>query len=157
RILRRLKGRSPDNSQRQLAAITRRRLELWGVSPREIEEIRTTGKAQETLKLRAPISGRVLDRRVLEGSYIEPTTELYQIVDLSTVWVQAKVYEYELPHVGVGQPVHITFWSLPGKMVHGEVAFVEPVLQEATRTVKVRVVLANPDDQFLPGMYADLQ
>jgi Cu(I)/Ag(I) efflux system membrane fusion protein len=82
--------------------------------------------------------------------------ELYQIADLTTLWAQAKVYEYELPHVEVGQRVHVTFRSLPGKMVHSKVAFVEPIVQEATRTTKVRVVLDNSKGLFRPGMYADL-
>jgi Cu(I)/Ag(I) efflux system membrane fusion protein len=140
-----------------LAAAAKRRLELWGVGPKEIQELEQTRKARDTLTLRAPIDGLVLERRLLEGSYIEPANELYQIVDLSTVWVQAKVYEYELAHVEVGQPVHVTFQSLPGKTFHRQVSFVEPVLQEATRTVKVRVALANPAGLFRPGMYADLQ
>jgi Cu(I)/Ag(I) efflux system membrane fusion protein len=154
--LRGIGSRGGDGAQQRLVAAARRRLELWGVAPEEIQELARTRKAQDTLRLRAPISGRVLDRRVLEGSYVEPAAELYQIADLSVVWLQAKVYEYELPHIEVGQPVRVALLSQPGKEFPGKVSFIEPVLQEMTRTVKVRVAIANPGDRFKPGMYADL-
>jgi Cu(I)/Ag(I) efflux system membrane fusion protein len=154
--LKRLGKGNDDKAQDRFVKSTLRRLELSGVAQQEIDELKKTGKARDTLLLRSPIKGRVLDRRVVEGSYIEPTVELYQIVNLSTLWAQAKVYEYELPHVEVGQRVHVTFRSLPGKMVHSKVAFVEPIVQEMTRTTKVRVVLDNSEGLFRPGMYADL-
>jgi Cu(I)/Ag(I) efflux system membrane fusion protein len=136
---------------------SRKRLELLGVAPEEISELERTRKARDTLLLRAPISGRVLERNVVEGTYVEPQTELYRIADLSIVWVQAKLYEYELPHVEVGQPVVITVQALPQKQIPGKVTFVEPVVQEATRTVNVRVEINNTDELLKPGMYADLK
>jgi Cu(I)/Ag(I) efflux system membrane fusion protein len=141
----------------RLVTATRRRLELWGVAKEELDELHKTRKARETLKLRAPISGRVLERNVLEGSYVEPTTELYRIADLSVVWLQAKVYDYELPHIELQQPVHVSLLAQPGKEFCGQVSFVEPVLNEMTRTVKVRVAIDNPENVFRPGMYANLQ
>jgi Cu(I)/Ag(I) efflux system membrane fusion protein len=144
-------------SQGRLVEAARRRLELWGVPPDEIRELEKTKKPKDTLKLRAPISGRVLERNVLEGSYVEPATELYRIADLSVVWLQAKIYEYELPHIELNQTVHVSLLSQPGTELQGKVSFVEPVLQEMTRTVKVRVAIANPKDQVKPGMYADLK
>jgi Cu(I)/Ag(I) efflux system membrane fusion protein len=98
----------------------------------------------------------VLERNVLEGTRVEPTTDLYTIADLSVVWLQAKIYEYELPHIEIGQPVRIFLVSEPEKEIKGSVSFVEPVLQETTRTVNVRVTMNNPKDEFKPGMYADL-
>jgi Cu(I)/Ag(I) efflux system membrane fusion protein len=144
-------------AQLKLMELARRRLELWGVSQEEIKTLAKTKKAQQTLTLRAPLSGKVLDRNVLQGSTVEPTTVLYLIADLSVLWLQARVYEYELPHVELGQPVEVHFLSLPGTIVSGKVSFVEPVLQEATRTVKVRVPIDNPKGKFMPGMYADLK
>jgi Cu(I)/Ag(I) efflux system membrane fusion protein len=82
---------------------------------------------------------------------------LYRIADLSVVWLQAKVYEYELPHIEVNQPVHVSLLAQPDKEVHGKVSFVEPVVQEMTRTVKVRVAIDNPKNEFRPGMYANLK
>jgi Cu(I)/Ag(I) efflux system membrane fusion protein len=142
---------------RRLVDATRRRLELWGVPGDELDELEKTRKVRDALQLRAPINGRVLERTVQEGSYVEPAADLYRIADLSVVWLQAKIYEYELPHVGIGQRVHISVPARPDlKNIEGEVSFVEPVLQEVTRTVKVRIVLDNSKDQFKPGMYADL-
>jgi Cu(I)/Ag(I) efflux system membrane fusion protein len=145
-----------EGGQKPLAAMARRRLELWGVPADEIRGLEKTRKAHETLTLPAPISGRVLERNVLEGARIEPEMELYRIADLSVVWLQAKIYEYELPHIEIGQPVRIILASQPDKEIKGKVSFIEPVLQEAARTVKVRVVIDNSKDQFKPGMYADL-
>jgi Cu(I)/Ag(I) efflux system membrane fusion protein len=142
--------------QKRLVDAARRRLELWGVSSEEIAELTKTRKASDTLKLRSPLAGRVLDRNVQEGSYVEPAADLYRIADLSVVWLQAKVYEYELPHIELNQPVTVSVVSQPGVKIQGKVSFIEPVFQEVTRTVKVRVVIDNPRDEFKPGMYADL-
>ncbi len=152
-----LESRPTDESQRRLVEAARRRLELWGVPAEEIKHLHKTKKAQDTLTLRAPISGRVLNRKVLEGSYVEPALELYQIADLSVVWLQARIYEHELPHIELNQPVQVTLPSQPGRVFQGQVSFVEPVLQEMTRTVKVRVAIRNSAGLFKPGMYADLE
>jgi Cu(I)/Ag(I) efflux system membrane fusion protein len=145
-----------EGGQKPLAAMARRRLELWGVPADEVRELEKTRKARETLTLRSPINGRVLERNVLEGTRVEPAMELYRIADLSVVWLQAKIYEYELPHIEIDQPVRIVLASQPEKEIKGKVSFVEPVFQETTRTVKVRVKIDNPKDDFKPGMYADL-
>jgi Cu(I)/Ag(I) efflux system membrane fusion protein len=142
---------------RRLVEVARRRLELYGVPADEIERLRKTRKARDTLRLRAPISGRVLQRSVREGSYVQPAEDLYRIADLSVVWLQAKVYQYELPHIKVGQPARVTLRSGPDIEIPGKVSFVEPVLQEAARTVNVRVALDNPREALRPGMYADLR
>jgi Cu(I)/Ag(I) efflux system membrane fusion protein len=152
-----LEARPGDDSQKRLVEAARRRLELWGVPPDEIHKLQKTKKARDTLTLRAPISGRVLERNVLEGSYVEPALELYRIADLSVVWLQARIYEFELPHIELGQPVEVMLPSQPGKVFTGRVSFVEPVLQEMTRTVKVRVEIPNAANLFKPGMYADLE
>jgi Cu(I)/Ag(I) efflux system membrane fusion protein len=143
-------------ASRRLVSAARRRLELWGVPPDEIKQLEKTRKARDTLRLRAPISGRVLQRSVREGSYVQPAEDLYRIADLSVVWLQAKVYQYELPHIELNQPVRVTLPSGPNVEMQGKVSFVEPVLQEAARTVNVRVALANPRGVLRPGMYADL-
>ncbi len=135
----------------------RRRLELLGVAKDEIEELELTKKAGVTLTLRSPITGRVLERGVLEGNYVEPSTELYRVADLTVLWLQAKIYEYELPHFEVGQSVAVSLLSAPASELEGKVAFIEPVVQEKTRTKKVRVEIANPNDLLKPGMYANLK
>jgi len=147
----------PPNSRGQgLTDSSLRRLELDGVAPEEIQELEKTGKPRETLLLRSPIAGTVLERNVFDGSYVEPATELYRIADLSVVWVQAKIYEYEIPHIEIGQPVSVTLQSEPDVQFSGKVTFVEPIVQEATRTVKVRVAVDNANEALKPGMYANL-
>jgi Cu(I)/Ag(I) efflux system membrane fusion protein len=148
--------RGKAEAEQRLMDAARRRLELWGVPVEEIKELERTKKARETLMLRSPIQGRVLERGVQEGSYVEPAADLYRIADLSVVWLQAQVYESELAHVELNQPVLVTVPSAPELKYQGKVAFIEPVLQETTRTVKVRVAIDNPKDQYKPGMYADL-
>jgi Cu(I)/Ag(I) efflux system membrane fusion protein len=144
-------------SSGKLAELTLQKLRLLGVADEEIRELEKTKKPRETLILRAEIGGRVLDRAVLEGSYVEPKMELYQIADLSHLWLQAKVYEYELPHIELDQPVHIELLSQPGSEIRGKVAFEEPVVQEMTRAAKVRVDIENSKNQVKPGMYANLK
>jgi Cu(I)/Ag(I) efflux system membrane fusion protein len=146
-----------DGGQKPLADSARRRLELWGVPPDEIKDLVKTKKPRETLVLRADINGRVLERNVYKGMRVEPTTELYRIADLAVVWLQAKIYEYELPHIELGQPVRVTLVTQSDTELKGKVSFIEPVLKEATRTVNVRVELANPKNLFKPGMYANLE
>jgi Cu(I)/Ag(I) efflux system membrane fusion protein len=141
----------------KLAESGRRRLELYGVPGDEIDELEKTGKVHDTLMLRSPISGTVLERNLLQGSYIEPSVVLYKIADLSTLWLQAKIYENELPHVEVGQPVRVRLGSQADREIEGHVKFIEPFVQEKTRTINVRVEIANPDDTLKPGMFADLQ
>lgn len=141
----------------KLAQIARRRLELLGVPEDEIEKLAETKQPRDTLMLRAPIKGVVLERTVLEGNYVEPSTDLYRIADLLVVWLQAKIYEYELPHVELGQPVTVTLLSDSTAEFQGKVSFVEPIVQEKTRTIKVRVEIPNEDERLKPGMYADLK
>ncbi len=149
--------RGATESQGEMGASVRRRLELWGVPKDELDDLERTRKVHDTLMLRSPITGTVLERNLLQGTYVEPSMVLYRIADLSVVWLQAKVYENELPHVEVGQSVKVRLQSRPEQELEGRVKFIEPVVQEKTRTINVRVEIANDDDSLKPGMYADLQ
>jgi len=150
------RGQSETSSQSSLADLARQRLELWDVPPEAIKELDRTGKPQKNLILPSPLSGTVLEKNVLEKEYITPQKELYVIADLSTVWVQAKVYEYELPHVELGQPAAVTLPALPDQKLTGKVVFVQPTVEEKTRTVEVRVELPNAKGFLKPGMFADI-
>ena len=142
--------------QQSMSAAARRRLELWDVPPDEIDQLVRTGQPQKDLVLKSPINGTVLEKKVFEKQYVTPEKELYVIGDLSTVWVQAKVYEYEIPHVELGQPATITIASLPDRQFTGKVVFVQPTVEEVTRTVQVRVELPNQQGIFKPGMFAQI-
>jgi Cu(I)/Ag(I) efflux system membrane fusion protein len=139
-----------------LAESALRRLELLDVPPDEIRELEKTGKPQKYLTLRSPLTGTVLAKSVFAGQYVTPQAELYEVADLSTVWVQAKVYEYELPHVQEGMPAAVTLPAEPRREYAGKVVFIQPTVKPMTRTAQVRVQLPNPDGRFKPNMFANV-
>jgi Cu(I)/Ag(I) efflux system membrane fusion protein len=132
------------------------RLQFWDVPAEAIAELKRTGKPQRNLSLQSPLSGTVLKKDVLAQEYVTPQKELYVIADLSTVWVQAKVYEYELPHVEQGQPATVTTPAQPERRFAGKVVFIQPTVDERTRTVQVRVELPNREGMFKPGEFANV-
>ncbi|MBL6752088.1 MAG: efflux RND transporter periplasmic adaptor subunit [Nevskia sp.] len=145
------------NLDRQtVAEAARRRLELWDVPKGAIEALDQTTAPGKSLMLASPITGTVMEKGVFSGQYVMAQSDLYVIADLSTVWVQAKVFEYELPYVEPGMPATVTFASLPDRQFSGKVAFVDPVVDEMSRSVRVRIELPNPDGRFRPGMFANV-
>ncbi len=116
-------------SQQSISAAARRRLELWDVPSEEIDQLVKTGQPQKDLVLKSPINGTVLEKNVFEKQYVTPEKELYVIGDLSTVWVQAKVYEYEIPHVELGQPASVTIAAFPDQQFTGKVVFVQQTVE----------------------------
>lgn len=142
--------------QQVVLEVARRRLELWDVPADAIKTLEATGKPSTSLLLRSPISGTVLEKKVFQGQYIAPQSELYIVADLSTVWMQGKVFEYELPHVEIGMSVTVTLPSLPTQRFTGKVVFIDPVVDEGTRSVQVRVELPNPDRRLKPGMFGHI-
>jgi Cu(I)/Ag(I) efflux system membrane fusion protein len=132
---------------------SRRRLQLWDVPEGAIERLEKTGKPEKSLTLISPISGTVLEKNVFAGQYVMPQGDLYVVADLSTVWVQARVFEYELPHIEIGMPVTVTLSSQATRQFSGKVVFIDPVADEMTRSVQVRVELPNPEGQLRPGMF----
>ncbi len=116
--------------------------------------MRRTGQALDRIPISAPIGGTVITRRVQEGEYVGEGELLFEVADLSELWLIADVYEDELPLVQIGQPVAISVRGLPGESVEGKVAFIDPVVQPDSRTVRVRIDIKNPDARLKPGMYA---
>ncbi len=141
---------------RSLLEVTRQRFSLWDITPDHIQDLEKTGKVLRTLPLHAPSSGYVLHMAVREGMYVTPAMELYTLGDLSTVWVLADVYEYEIPLVQLGQEAKITLSYFPGQDFKGKVTYIQPVLESKTRTVKVRFELPNPKWRLKPGMFANV-
>lgn len=156
-IARQAGRRSLDEEQPSLADASLRKMELWDVPEDEIEELEKTGVPRKSLTLRSPIDGTVLLKDVYEGMRVTPENDLYVVGDLSSVWVQAKVYEYELPHVELGHPVKVTVPAMPEREFDGKVNFIEPTLDESTRTVQVRVELPNMDGVLKPGMFVHVE
>jgi RND family efflux transporter MFP subunit len=135
----------------------RRRLLLFDLAPEQIAALEADGKPERTLTLYSPISGFVTERNVTQGEKIDSATKLLDIADLSSVWVIASVYEYELPFVREGQKAEVSLSYLPGRVYRGRVTLVYPVLEGATRTVQVRVELPNPELALKPEMYAEVE
>ncbi|HWM88995.1 MAG TPA: efflux RND transporter periplasmic adaptor subunit [Kofleriaceae bacterium] len=131
----------------------RRRLELLGISPREIDAIEKTGQPLRAVPIRSPVTGHVVEKTALQGQAVEAGSPLFQIADLSVVWVQADIYEYEMGRIAVGQPASIDFSAYPGERFEGKVTFISPSLDPASRTLRVRIELGNRDLRLKTGMY----
>jgi Cu(I)/Ag(I) efflux system membrane fusion protein len=149
-------AKASPTADRRVAEAARSRLELFDVPRDEIETLERTGHASTVLTLRSPISGTVLEKKAFAGQYVMPQDDLYVVADLSAVWVQAKVYEYELPHVQVGMPATVTLSAFPDQKFSGKVVFVDPTVEEPARTVQVRIELSNEAGQLKPGMFANV-
>jgi len=134
----------------------KQRLALWDVPERDIERLIETGETRKTLTLYAPSSGVVTHLMVREGMEVAPNTNLYTIADLSRVWVYANVYEYELPWIEVGQRARVEISYLPGQSFEGTVTHIDPFLDPATRTARVRLEHANPEGLLKPEMFANV-
>jgi RND family efflux transporter MFP subunit len=139
---------------RALLADARRRLELWDIPVEQIETLEERGTVTRLTTLRSPAGGYVVEKTALQGKHLEPGENLYRIADLSRVWVQAEVYEDQLPLLKPDQEAEIEVSSLPGRPYRGRIDYIYPYLEAATRTVRVRVVVPNPDLSLRPEMYA---
>jgi Cu(I)/Ag(I) efflux system membrane fusion protein len=138
-----------------ISASARKRLQLWGITDAQLDDLLRTGKSQTQMTIYAPIGGTVIEKNVRDGQYVKRGDPLYTLADLSHVWLIIEVYESEISWVKPGQPVQVTIESRPHRPLSGVVGFVEPLLNKASRTVQVRVVMENPDEALKPGMYAE--
>ncbi len=145
-----------NQGKQSLLQSARKRLELWDISEPQIKALEESGTPKDTLELTAPINGVVAEKNVLPSQMINPGMLLYRIADLSDVWLDADVYEYELALIKVGQKANINVDAYPEKTFEGEVSFIYPYLQNKTRTAKVRLILRNPEELLKPGMYANV-
>jgi membrane fusion protein, copper/silver efflux system len=136
-----------------LVASSRQRLQLLGVTEEQIAGLEKDGKPNIRLSIYTPISGVVIEKLVQQGQYVSVGDPLFNVADLSRVWVELDLFESDLGVVRVGQTVEIMPQSYPGQRFSGRVAFINPFLDAKTRTVKVRVELANPQLQLKPEMF----
>jgi Cu(I)/Ag(I) efflux system membrane fusion protein len=150
-------GEEPGAANREmtqrLTAASRTRLKLWGITDEQIAELERSREPKTVFTVAAPAGGIVRQRLVTTGQYVTEGAPLLAIGQLSTVWVQAEVYEFESPKVSVGDPVVITAEAFPSREFHGRVSFVDPFYNPETRTVRVRVELANPGETLKPDMF----
>jgi multidrug efflux pump subunit AcrA (membrane-fusion protein) len=132
----------------------RSRLLLLGVPPETVDGLTTGRPVGSTATIYAPLDGVVTERLANVGLNVDPSTKLFTIVDLATVWVVADVYEKDLASVPLGASVTFTTAAYPDRLLEGRVSYIDPQMTAATRTVKVRVEVANPRGDLRPGMYA---
>lgn len=138
-----------------LVESTKRRMQLFGMSAGQVAQLERTRKPIVATTIVSPVSGVVTKKLAVEQQYVTQGQPLLEIADLSTVWVEADVYEQQLPDVKLGDRVEITAAAMPGRTFRGTVSFIVPVLAGATRTARVRIVLANPGNQLKPDMYVN--
>jgi membrane fusion protein, copper/silver efflux system len=140
-----------------LLEAARKRLLLWDISPKQIEVLENSGEIKKTLVLYASGDGFVLEKMAFKGMSIMPGTALFKIGDLSTIWLIADIYEYELPFIQVGQKAVITLTSFPGESFEGGMTYIYPYLDPKTRTAKIRFDLPNPEFKLKPEMWANVE
>jgi len=140
-----------------LVESSRRRLQLLGMTDRQLTELERGGKPFSTTTVYSPVSGIVTARNAVPQQYVMAGEPLLEVADLSTVWVEADVYEKDLAKVAAGQSVLVTAPAYPGQTFTGTVAFVEPVLSGQSRSNRARIQLANPELRFKPGMFVSVR
>jgi Cu(I)/Ag(I) efflux system membrane fusion protein len=150
-----LKGAGKDVVQinNRLLQAARRKLQLLNIPESEIVHLEHTRRVNDNMTIYAQFGGTVMERQLLPGSFIMPGDKLYAVSDLSTVWMYADLYEKDIANVQVGQEVNVASSAYPGETFTGQVTFINPVLDDATRTVKVRVEMGNPGGKLKPNLF----
>ncbi len=153
------KSISPDSSEfaKRLKSANveavKKRLKLRGLTDEQIEEIEKTGQPVDHITIYSPIGGIVIHKNATEGKYIDTGTAIYTVADLSKLWVKLDAYESDLAWIRYGQEVEFTTEAYPGEIFKGRISFIDPVLNEKTRTVKLRVNVDNSDGKLKPEMF----
>jgi len=136
---------------------TRARLKLWDISDEQIKKLDESGEVEKTLTFYSPVSGFVTDRKAFPQTAVTPDMDLYVISDLSSIWVNADVYEYEVPFVKVGETAKMELSYYAGKTYTGKITYIYPSVDPISRTVKARVEFPNPNFELKPQMFANVQ
>ncbi len=140
-----------------LVAAARRRLELWNIGADQIEAVVALGRPKRRLALVAPSDGVVLTKNVRDGGAFRAGEVLFTLADLGEVWMDVDVPESDAWAVRTGARVEVLVPARPGETLRGRVDYIYPVLERVTRSVRARVVISNPDERLLPGMYATVR
>ncbi|MDU4962448.1 MAG: efflux RND transporter periplasmic adaptor subunit [Sporomusaceae bacterium] len=145
-----------DQTNARLLQAARRKLELLGVAAADIEQLRQARQIREHLIIRAEFGGTIIEKLAVAGNSVMAGDRLFAVADLSTVWLEADVYERDIAGVRVGQEAAVTTPAYPGRRFNGVVSFISPLLDDAARTAKVRIELANDDGSLKPNMFASV-
>jgi RND family efflux transporter MFP subunit len=143
-------------SAQAVLASTRKKLILWGLTESQVDDFIRHGTPQTHVTINSPIAGIVTEKNVLEGRYVEEGESLYTVADLSTVWMQARIFEDDIAGIRTGVAAEVTTTAYPNEVFAGRITFVAYTVDPATRTVAARVEIANPEYKLKPGMYASV-
>ncbi len=149
--------KNPGSFNKELLESARNRLSYFDIAPEEIAGIEKSGQVKKTVTVRSPFSGIITHKNVVEGAYAKPGAPLFTISDLSHVWVEAHIFEYEQGLVSVGQEVEMTLSYTPEKIFKGKVSYITPYLQTKTRDVIIRIDFENEDSALKPDMFANIR
>jgi membrane fusion protein, copper/silver efflux system len=141
---------------RRLLEASRTRLRYWDLREDQIDRIETTGQVQKTVTVYSPAAGVVIKKNAFQGHNVKAGEHQYEIADLSRVWVDVEIYEYELPWIRKGMTAKMELAYIPGRQFKGKVTYVYPFLTAKTRTARLRLEFANPGYQLKPDMYANI-
>src|SRR5205809_897327 len=142
-------------SAASLLSAASERLKQWGVPPREIARLESTGQVQQELQVDSPVSGYITERNALPNLTVQPETRLYSVADLSTVWIFAEVFQNDLGRIKVGDRATLSVDTYPGRDFEGHVNFIYPQVDMTTRTARVRLIFPNPGLKLTPGMFVN--
>jgi Cu(I)/Ag(I) efflux system membrane fusion protein len=140
-----------------MLAAARQRLLLWDVSDQQIKSIEESGKTIRTLTLYSPASGFITQKMAVSGMKVMPGEKLFDVADLSNLWVIADIYEAELALIKVGDKAAITLAYLPGREISSQIDYIYPSITAETRAVKVRLKLSNHNNQLKPQMFTNVE
>ncbi|MCA9484924.1 MAG: efflux RND transporter periplasmic adaptor subunit [Nitrospina sp.] len=144
------------DSATRLVESTIRRLQLFDIPEHQINELIKTRDVKKTMHIHSPTQGVVIKKKAQHGMRVEPGVMLYLIANLSNIWVEAEIYEYELPYIQLGQKAKMQLAYFPGQVFSGEITYIDPLVNPQTRTVKVRLEFPNEKRLLKPNMYADV-
>ncbi len=146
-----------DKDSRQIAEGARQRLRLWDITDKQINQIEQTGIPMRTLTIYSSVSGYVVQKTAFQGMRVMPGEKLFDIADLSTVWILSDIFEYELPLIKAGEKALISLSYFPGRTFTSTIDYVYPAIASDTRSAKVRFTIPNPGNRLKPQMYTDVE
>jgi Cu(I)/Ag(I) efflux system membrane fusion protein len=150
-------GRLLSKDAESIVEAAKQRLRLWDISDEQIKKIEESGKPVRTLTVYSPVNGYVIQKMALQGMRVMPGEKLFDVADLSTVWIISDIYEYELSMVKTGETARIGLSYFPGKEFSSKIDYVYPSLSGETRTAKVRFTIPNPGGQLKPQMFTNVE
>lgn len=146
---------NPTGVYESLLIQSKQRLTLWGIRESQMQEWHKKGSVPRSITIYSPTSGVVQKRNAVEGKYFNEGQNFFELLELSTVWIEMDVYEHDSGIVELGQEVKLEFTALPEEEIISQIDFINPVLDPKSRTLKVRTTVQNPNGKLKPGMVAD--